>query len=118
EAGAIDAIVLLEAMGISFLATEALKFVVARERPMVVYLGPDHPKVADDPADRYVSFPSGHASTTFATVAAAAAIADLRGHDPVPIWLVGLPVAAGVSYFRVAGLHHWTTDVLAGAALG
>ena len=51
-------------------------------------------------------------------MAALAAIADLRGRDPAPIWLIGLPAAAGVAYFRVAGLHHWTTDVLAGAALG
>jgi membrane-associated phospholipid phosphatase len=118
EEGAIDALVFLETLAVNLLATEALKFAIARERPMVIYLGKEDPKVAEHPDDWYVSFPSGHASTSFASVAALAAIADLRGHDAVPIWLVGLPVAAGISYLRVAGMHHWTTDVLAGATLG
>ena len=116
--GAIDALVFGETFAVNFMVTEALKFAFARERPMVIYLGKEDPKVAERPEDWYVSFPSGHASASFVSVAALATIADLRGRDPAPIWLIGLPVAAGVSYFRVAGMHHWTTDVLAGAALG
>ena len=118
DEGAIDALVFGETFAVNFLVTEALKYAFARERPMVIYLGKEDPKVAGRPDDWYVSFPSGHASSSFVSVAALATIADLRGRDPAPIWLIGLPVAAGVSYLRVAGLHHWTTDVLAGAALG
>ncbi len=118
DEGLINALVFLEAFGVNFVTTEALKFAVARERPLRVYLAEDDPKVREKPEDWYVSFPSGHASTAFVSVAAAATIADLRGRDPAPIWLVGLPVAAGVAYFRVAAYYHWTTDVIAGAALG
>lgn len=118
EKGLIDGIVFLETLAVNFVATEVLKVTVARERPERLYLDPSHAKVSEDPGDWFISFPSGHASTSFVSVAASATIADLRGHDPLPIWLIGLPVATGVAYFRVAGVHHWTTDVLAGAALG
>ncbi len=118
EDGAIDALVFGEAFAVNFLVTEALKFSVGRLRPMVLYLGEDHPKVSEHEKDWYVSFPSGHASAAFTSVAAMATITDLRGRDPTAIWLIGIPAATAVAYFRVAGYHHWTTDVLAGAALG
>lgn len=115
--GAIDTLVIGEAMGVSLLVTEALKYSIARERPLAVYLPPDDPK-REDPKDQNVSFPSGHSSTAFSAVAALATVESLRGRDPLPVWLVGVPLATSVAYFRVAGLHHWFTDVLGGAAIG
>ena len=58
------------------------------------------------------SFPSGHASTSFAT---AMVLQDHFG------WKVGLPAFVVASYTaasRVADNQHWTSDVVFGAALG
>lgn len=113
-----DVLVIGEAMGVSFLVTEALKYTVARERPLAIYLEPENPKRLKSPWEDNVSFPSGHASTAFSAVAATATVQSLRGRNALPYWLIGLPIATSVAYFRVAGLHHWPTDVLAGAAIG
>jgi hypothetical protein len=58
------------------------------------------------------SFPSGHASTSFAL---ASVLQDHFG------WKVGLPAFAAAAYTgasRVADNWHWTSDVVFGAALG
>ncbi len=58
------------------------------------------------------SFPSGHASTSFATAMV------LQEHFG---WKVGVPAFALATYTagsRVTGNYHWTSDVVFGAALG
>jgi membrane-associated phospholipid phosphatase len=84
-------------MGAAFLLTEGLKQAFPERRP--------------DGSDNK-SFPSGHASVSFA---AAASLQNRYG------WQVGLPaqlVAAFVGLGRVeARKHHWY-DVAAGAAIG
>lgn len=58
------------------------------------------------------SFPSGHASSAFAT---AASLGYAYG------WKVGLPaygLATAISLSRIAESAHWTSDVLMGAGLG
>jgi membrane-associated phospholipid phosphatase len=65
------------------------------------------------------SFYSGHASLAFSLASAAGTVATLRRYRRAPwIWAVGMSLAAGVGYLRVAGDAHWLTDVLAGAAIG
>lgn len=116
--GLVDAVVVGEAVAVSFIAVDVLKHSIARQRPLAVYLESDEPKRLASPDEENLSFPSGHAATAFSIVAATATVAELRGRNPLPIWLIGVPAAASVAWFRVAGLHHWTTDVLTGAAIG
>lgn len=81
----------------NFAATEALKFIVGRERPD----GSDHR-----------SFPSGHTSTAFQ----AASFIQIRYG-----WAGGIPALAGatfVGYSRVRAHRHYVSDVVAGAVLG
>lgn len=76
--------------------TEGLKAVVHERRPN----GGDH------------SFPSGHASISFA----GATYLQVRYG-----WTYGIPAflaAAFVGYSRVEAEEHWTKDVLGGAAIG
>jgi len=58
------------------------------------------------------SFPSGHATASFAT---AAVLEEYYG------WKVGIPAYAAAAYTaasRVTSNHHWVSDVTFGAALG
>jgi undecaprenyl-diphosphatase len=84
------------------LLAEGLKDVVGRPRPHVSHL------VA---VPRTASFPSGHASTSFACAAVLAALVP-------PLRLPALVVAAAVAYSRLYVGVHYPLDVLAGALLG
>jgi membrane-associated phospholipid phosphatase len=65
------------------------------------------------------SFYSGHTSLAFSLASAAGTVATLRRYRSAPwVWAVGMSLAAGVGYLRVAGDAHWLTDVLAGAVIG
>jgi membrane-associated phospholipid phosphatase len=60
----------------------------------------------------YLSFPSGHASSSFAT---ASSLAYSYG------WKVGVPAYAAASFVAISRVNeniHWLSDVVAGAALG
>jgi membrane-associated phospholipid phosphatase len=84
-------------IGATSLATTGLKEIISEERP-------------DRSNDR--SFPSGHASLSFA---AAATLHKRLG------WQVGIPahlVAAFVGVARVEAHKHFVHDVLVGAAIG
>ena len=87
---------LLQAQIVSGLITDGLKLAANRPRP-------DGAKY---------SFPSGHTSTAFATASV------LQRHFG---WKAGIPSYAVASYVgasRVAGSHHYVTDVLFGAGIG
>lgn len=88
---------MLEALSVAGASTIALKLAVHRERPD----GSDH-----------LSFPSNHASGSFAV---ASVLAYRHG------WWLGVPafLAAGfVSWARMAADKHFMTDTFFGAALG
>jgi membrane-associated phospholipid phosphatase len=108
-----DALVTLEALALTAVATDAVKYAVARRRPDAWASGV-RTSAGDDNA-----FLSGHASGTFAAAASFGTVAMLRGYPGWP-WLsaAGFTSATAISYLRMAADRHWLTDVVAGAALG
>jgi membrane-associated phospholipid phosphatase len=96
---------MLVAGGVTF----GLKAAFGRFRPRE---SPDDP-FHFEPFSGHASFPSGHTTLAFA---AAVALDRETGSRWVP-W-VGYPAAAMVAWSRVHDLEHWTSDVVAGAAIG
>lgn len=89
-------------------ANAGLKPLLPRRRPAASEL-PAYQKIANPPTSS--SFPSGHA-------ASAAAFATAVAMESPRTGLVLAPLAASVAYSRVHVGVHWTSDVVAGAALG
>ena len=96
-------------VAVSGLAALALKEVAGRERPAEAPGDPDLFK----PFSGHASFPSGHTTVAFAI---ATALSRETGARWAP-WLA-YPLAAAVGWSRVHDREHWTSDVVAGAALG
>jgi undecaprenyl-diphosphatase len=94
--------------GASFLANAVAKPVLPRRRPAADAL-PDWRTLPDPPTSS--SFPSGHAASAAAFATAVAMESPLSG-------ALIAPVAATVAYSRMHTGVHWTSDVVAGAALG
>ena len=108
-----DLLVLTESATSAMLLTQGAKYAVGRLRPDAWARG-----TIESPDDK-VSFWSGHTSFAFSTAAAATQIARLRGRSGWR-WLgvATFSAAALTGYLRIAADRHWTTDVLAGAAVG
>lgn len=90
-------------------AAGAVKLAVGRARP---FEAPGDQDVLR-PFSGYSSFPSGHTTLAFGL---AAAIDKETGAKWVP-WVV-YPLAGLVGWSRVRDGKHWSSDVVAGAALG
>jgi len=90
-------------------ATAALKEGVGRFRPAE---SPDDPHQFK-PFSGHDSFPSGHATTAFSV-----AVAIDRETSARWIPWVAYPAATMVAWSRVHDSKHWTSDVVAGAAVG
>lgn len=104
-----DALVIAEAVSVASLLNVAVKDLVGRRRPAA---GPAE-------AGGQGSFYSAHTSLAFSLATAAATVASLRGYESAPwFWGVGLTLASGVGFLRLAGDAHWLSDVAAGAAVG
>jgi membrane-associated phospholipid phosphatase len=87
----------------SYFLNQAVKFVIRRRRPELPGLPPLTPTVTR------LSFPSAHATTSFAAAGA------LHGLLPVPaLYIPALLFALSRPYLGV----HYPSDVVAGAALG
>jgi membrane-associated phospholipid phosphatase len=97
------------AVATASLVTYGLKQVAGRERPE------DSPNHSDQfkSFSGSTSFPSGHAATAFA-----AAVALDRETSGRWVPYVVYPAATLVSRSRVHDFKHWTSDVVAGAAIG
>jgi membrane-associated phospholipid phosphatase len=107
-----DLVPVVEAARVTIDHELVTKYASARARPSA----PD-PRAAH--GNELHSFFSGHTSLAFAVVVSTAEVATLRRYPAAPwLWAIGLPLAAGVGYLRMAAGAHWLTDVLAGAAVG
>jgi membrane-associated phospholipid phosphatase len=119
----VDAVILVETVSAQAALNQLVKFAVGRERPFVHVLPAGEKGFTAAPSDNNLSFYSGHSSLAFSLAVGAGTIAHLRGYRSEPlIWAVGLPLAAGAAYLRMAADKHYATDVIvgsiAGAALG
>lgn len=96
-------------VAVAAVATGGLKLAVGRVRPE------DSAAESDpyQPFSGHASFPSGHSALAFATATAL----DRETEAGWVPWVV-YPIAGLVAWSRVQDDKHWTSDVVAGAALG
>jgi membrane-associated phospholipid phosphatase len=114
EAWITDTAVFAETLLVNGAIVQVTKYAVQRPRPRT-YAGEQ--RWVED-ADGYQSFYSGHVSTVFAALAAAAYTARLRDGERGWPWLVALAGGGSVAAERVVAGQHFPTDVLVGAAMG
>ena len=95
-------------LAISTIIAEALKKGINRERPYQKYAG-----IYPYQYEAGESFPSGHTTIAFAT-ATSLSLQYKKWYVVVPVYAW----AVGCSYSRLYLGEHYTTDVLAGAAIG
>jgi undecaprenyl-diphosphatase len=100
-------VVLLAADLVAFGLSLALRQLIGRDRPPLVY--PEPKPLVSVPGSG--AFPSGHATTAFAC---ATVIAWASPRLAVPAFVL----AAAIAWSRVYVGVHWPLDVLGGAALG
>ncbi|OFX25327.1 MAG: hypothetical protein A2V77_23675 [Anaeromyxobacter sp. RBG_16_69_14] len=108
-----DVLVSMEAVALAAVATQVVKFTVARRRPAAWAAG-----LRTSPDDDRAFF-SGHVATAFAAAGAFGTVARLRGYPAWPaVYAVGFGTAAAIGYLRMAADEHWLSDVVAAAAVG
>ncbi|HYL56568.1 MAG TPA: phosphatase PAP2 family protein [Gemmatimonadales bacterium] len=111
-----DAAVFANAIGWTFAATEWVKALTHRSRP-VLYTAAAPTEATN--VDNRRSFPSGHASVAFA---AATSYVVMAGRERLPHRtrnaVIAYGAALGVAVLRVSAGKHFPTDVIGGAALG
>jgi len=112
EGGSKHLLTSMESFAWTLAVTQLLKNGTDRLRP-VMYTE-DAVDAADDPSSQR-SFPSGHTSTAF-SVATSYFLSYKKLTGESRWWVFAPAVFVGVA--RVAAAKHFTTDVLAGAAIG
>lgn len=111
--------ILMQSFFLNVNTTNVIKNAVNRPRPYM-YLDPIPEESADEAltADAFLSFPSGHTSSTAAVSFTTASILVNHGVKPVPAYLGAGILTTTVGVLRVISGRHYTTDVIAGAAIG
>ena len=105
------ALVSLESYAISSAVVTVLKCAVGRGRPFHSEQGESFRPFTL--SNSHHSFPSGHSSAAFAVAAA------ITGQtDDLAVGILSYSLASLVAVSRVYNNKHWTSDVVAGAALG
>lgn len=89
-----------------------IKYTVNRLRPEKVLIQRHHPNAYNEIHSGSPSFPSGDTASVFAVAAALAAFST------APVAVLLYATAAGVGILRVVSLHHYPSDVFAGAVVG
>lgn len=111
----------VETMVLNSGMTYLLKSAFQRSRPFVYNENPEIPlELKMSPAARR-SFPSGHTATAFASMVFFASVYEELNPDAADtdlVWAGCLASATVTGVLRVRAGRHFTTDVLAGAALG
>jgi len=119
DAFKVDALVIGEAAVLASNATQALKYLTARQRPYAHARALGQPAGVNSSSSDNFSFSSGHTAMAFAMAVSAARVMTLRRYSHAGwAWGLGLSAAAAVGYFRVAADRHYLTDVLAAAGIG
>jgi membrane-associated phospholipid phosphatase len=115
----LDLLVMLQALTVNGALNETMKLTVRRPRPLVY----DPVAGSNDLTlpDNYLSFYSGHTSSTLAvTMSYATTFALRHPESPARYWIYGGAAVTGATMglLRVLAGKHFPTDVLAGAAVG
>lgn len=109
-----DAVVYAEVLALNQAAVTIVKYAVQRPIPRT-YAG--DPTVLHS-AEGYRSFYSGHVSTAFAALTAAATTASLRYETGAWPWMAAGVLGTSVAAERVLAGRHFYTDVMVGAVAG
>lgn len=111
----------LEALLLNGGATYLIKNLVKRPRPFVYNRDPRIPDTLVTSRTARRSFPSGHTSTTFASLVFMATVYGKMSPDSESrywVWGGCLTAATTTGYLRYRAGRHFLTDIWAGAALG
>ncbi|CAN5922508.1 hypothetical protein BH11GEM2_BH11GEM2_33410 [soil metagenome] len=110
-----DLLPVAEAVAVSQVFVQAVKFATGRQRPYRYY---DNPKYNSSSEDN-LAFPSGHASLGFAITAGAGMICHWRHYWTEPyVWGTGIALSLSTEYLRMAADRHWLSDVVVGGGVG
>ena len=110
-----------EALALNFVLNNLTKVFVSRRRPYTYWPGAASTSWSQNRADWYVSFYSGHSSTTFTAAFAGAYLFGEASSDPALrslVWGSELMLASLTATLRVRAGRHYYSDILTGALVG
>jgi len=109
-----DTLPVAEAVAVSEVLTQIVKFSVGRARPYARF-GPDAAPTTDD----NTSFWSGHSVLGFSITAGAGMICHWRHYWTEPyVWGAGIAISVSTEYLRMAADKHYMSDVVLGGLVG
>ncbi|MGC4094805.1 MAG: phosphatase PAP2 family protein [Polyangiaceae bacterium] len=106
-----------ETLALNGWLNSVVKVLAQRPRPYVYGAG----RANESPRDHYVSFYSGHSSTSFAAATAGAYLFAESSLDPgsrAALWGLEFMLASTTASLRTRAGKHYYSDVLVGAAVG